>query len=64
MGRDRALTPEQARRMVAAHERGVTYPTLAARYGVSVRTVRRYVHNGKGVTGGADGSGDGAVRQG
>ena len=48
--------------MVAAHERGVTYPTLAARYGVSVRTVRRYVHNGKEVTGGADGSGDGAVR--
>ncbi len=45
MGRGRALTPEQARRMVAAHERGVTYPTLAARYGVSVRTVRRYVHN-------------------
>lgn len=63
MGRGRALTPEQARRMVAAHERGVTYPTLAARYGVSVRTVRRYVHNARReAAGGAVVSGDRPVR--
>lgn len=47
MGRARALTKAQEARLVAAHERGVTYPTLAARYGVSVRTVRRYVHNAR-----------------
>lgn len=63
MGRGRALTPEQARRMVAAHERGVTYPTLAARYGVSVRTVRRYVHNGREVTGGVPTEGDGRANR-